>query len=256
MRKVHGRLPSRPSRWAFEPPRRAQAPGHGARPERPERLTEARTRRILRGGDADVVAAVVLDIEVAVCTLGEGDPRHPPFQVHLLVAEFVRGVDTDAGDATDRDRQADLVPATQRAVDAQPTQVVRGEEIARQDQRQVLHRHERVGEIAVVPVVLQLLHHLLGRVLPVRAEEPVGDRDQHVDQDRPDPPQHVRERVETDRVEARHQRYRDEQRRRREQAPQPPVPLAIAPPGRARRGCSGFCGCGHLDSLAQLPVTL
>ena len=56
-----------------------------------------------------MVAAVVLDEEVAVGALGERDLAEPALFLLPLVAEFVGGVDGDAADAADRDGQADLV---------------------------------------------------------------------------------------------------------------------------------------------------
>ena len=92
----------------LEVPRRAERPADGARPERVEALPESGRRRILRGRDPDVVAAVVLDVEVAVAALRQRDLRQPPLVRLLLVAQLVGGVDADAADAADRDRDPDL----------------------------------------------------------------------------------------------------------------------------------------------------
>ena len=51
---------------------------------------------ILRRRDAHVVAAVVLDEEVAVAGLGERDLAQPALEARALVAELVGGVDRDA----------------------------------------------------------------------------------------------------------------------------------------------------------------
>src|SRR5699024_11692985 len=77
-------------------PRRAQRTEHTAREERPERLAEACARGILGGGHAGVVAAVVLDEEVAVAGGGERDLGQPLLTSRDLVAQLVRGVDADA----------------------------------------------------------------------------------------------------------------------------------------------------------------
>ena len=58
-----------------------------ARPERVEALAEPAAGGVLGGGDADVVAAVVLDVEVAVEALRQGDLGQPALVGLLLVAE-------------------------------------------------------------------------------------------------------------------------------------------------------------------------
>jgi len=54
-----------------------------------------------------VVAAVVLDVEVAVARLRQRHLREAPFDLLALVAQLVGGVDGDAADGTDREGQAD-----------------------------------------------------------------------------------------------------------------------------------------------------
>src|SRR4029079_855499 len=93
----------------LQPPRASQRSDHGARPELVEALADPAARRVLGGGDADVVAAVVLDVEVAVAALRQRDLGQPALVALLLVAELVRGVDADAADGADRDGDADLV---------------------------------------------------------------------------------------------------------------------------------------------------
>src|SRR6185312_2498715 len=91
------------------PPGRAQAAGDGARQEGPEALPQPRAGRVLGGGDADVVAAVVLDEEVAVAGLGEGDAAQPLLRALALVAELVGGVDRDAADDADGEGEPEAV---------------------------------------------------------------------------------------------------------------------------------------------------
>src|SRR5688572_25193761 len=55
--------------------------------------------RVLGRRHPHVVAAVVLDVEVAVEALGQGDLRQPALVGLLLVPELVGGVDADAPDA-------------------------------------------------------------------------------------------------------------------------------------------------------------
>ena len=73
LRSVHGTRPDAVQARALEPPGRAQAAEHRARPERVEALAQPRAGRVFGGGDAHVVAAVVLDEEVPVAALGERD---------------------------------------------------------------------------------------------------------------------------------------------------------------------------------------
>ena len=76
--------------------------------------------RVLARGDADVMAAVVLDEEVPVAALGERDPAQPALEARALVAELVRGVDRDAADHRDGEREADAVEHRQPAARPQP----------------------------------------------------------------------------------------------------------------------------------------
>ena len=105
LRRLQRDLPSRSRRAASRLPGGGEAAGHGARQEFPEALAEARAGRVLRGGDADVVAAVVLDEEVPVAGLREGDAGEPLLHVVALVAELVGGVDADPADDAHGDRR-------------------------------------------------------------------------------------------------------------------------------------------------------
>src|SRR3954447_25115804 len=62
---------------SLELPGGTQAADDGARQEGPKPLPQAGAGRVLGGGDFDVVPAVVLDEEVAVARLGEGDTAEP-----------------------------------------------------------------------------------------------------------------------------------------------------------------------------------
>src|SRR4029079_940057 len=89
----------------LDAPRAPHRAEHGAGPELVEALADPRAGRVLGGGDADVLAAVVLDVEVAVEHLRQGDLGQPALVALALVAELVRGVDADAADAADRARE-------------------------------------------------------------------------------------------------------------------------------------------------------
>ncbi len=116
------------------------------------------------------MATVVLDVEVPVAGLGEGDLGQPPLQRILLVPHFVGGVDTDAAKHTDRQRHPKLARPAQGAVKAEPTEVCGGEQVCAQHHAEVLERDVDVGAVAVVLVILQPVGHLVGRVLPVGPE--------------------------------------------------------------------------------------
>src|SRR6185437_16405689 len=94
---------------ALERPGRAQAAGDRPWEEGVEALAEPRARRVLRRGDFDVVPAVVLDEEVAVAGLGEGDAAQPALEAVALVAELVCGVDRHAADHPHGQREPDLL---------------------------------------------------------------------------------------------------------------------------------------------------
>ena len=225
----HGLRPCRRMRCASSRNGRAQAAENAARQELPEGLAEARRRRVLRCGHPNVVTAVVLDVEVAVAGLRQGDLGQPALQRILLVAHLVRGVDADAAEHTDRQRDAELADPAQRAVKAEPTQVRGGEQVGAQDHAEVLERDVDVGAVAVVLVVLQPLHHLVGRVLPVGPEEQVEHGQQDVEQDRPDPQRHLRGGMPAEMVQAPDDRQHHEQRRRGDQSHEPQVALLVAP---------------------------
>ena len=139
----------------LDPPGRAQAAGDGARQEGPEALPQPRAGRVLGGGDADVVAAVVLDEEVAVAGLRERDAAQPALRAGALVAELVGGVDRDPADDADREGQADAL---------EDREVAAGPEPAGEDEAGVLDRDEDVGAPAVVAVLLEPLEDAVGRV--------------------------------------------------------------------------------------------
>ena len=211
-------------------PRAAQRAEHRAGQERVERLADPRAGRVLRGGDPDVVAAVVLDVEVPVEALRQGDLGQPALVLLLLVPELVGGVDADAGDHPDAQRQADLVHQRQAAP---------GDHPAGPHQGGVLDRQVEVGDPPVVPVVLQRLDHVVGRVAAVQAGQQVDDRDDAEDHDRPDPPPHAP-------AGQRVQPPGDERQGRHHQAEQPQVPLRVGPVlrGLRRDGRAGV-QCGH-----------
>ena len=140
---------------ALDPPGRAQAAGDGARQEGPEALPQPRAGRVLGGGDADVVAAVVLDEEVAVAGLGEGDAAEPALELaRLWPSSWAVLI---------------AIPPTTPIVSARPRlssdrEVAARPEPAGEDQAGVLDRDEDVGAPAVVAVLLEPLEDAVGRV--------------------------------------------------------------------------------------------
>ena len=109
LRRVQCDLPMRSRRAHSSPQAERRLPADGARQEGPEALAQPRAGRVLGSRDADVVAAVVLDEEVAVAGLGEGDPAQPALRAVALVAELVGGVDRDPADHAHREGEADAV---------------------------------------------------------------------------------------------------------------------------------------------------
>ena len=203
-----------------------------------------------------MVAPVVLDVEVPVAGLGQGDLRQPPLQRILLVPHLVGGVDAHAAEHAHRQRHADLGRPAQSAVEAEPAQIRCGEQVGAEDDAGVLERDVDVGAVAVVLVVLEPLHQLVGRVLPVGAELQVQAGQQDVDQDRTDPERRLRRGVPAELVEPPDQRQHHEQRRGRDQTHQPQIALPVAPVldvdrrhvlcGHSMPPC---CECSHLVSL-------
>ena len=198
---------------ALDLPGGAQAPDHGAGQELPEGLAEARARRVLGGGDADVVAAVVLGVEVAVSGLGERDLREPALDEVLLVAELVGGVDGDAAGDADGDREPEGAEGREAAVAPLP---------AGPDEGEVLEGEVRVRAPAVPAVGLEVGQGGLGRVGGVAADEGVEQRDEPVHEDRPQPPEHPEPGEGC-------QAPRHDGEQGHEQAERPQVPLAVPP---------------------------
>ncbi len=236
-------LPRRSRRSASMPQAERQAARHRARQEGPEALPQARAGRVLGGGDADVMAAVVLDEEVAVAGLGERDAAQPALAAGALVAELVGGVDRDPADHAHRHRQAEALENREVAARPQP---------AGEDQAGVLDRDEEVGAPAVVAILLEPLEHAVGRVARVEPDRDVEDREDDEDEQRPEEP----EEVEAGQLDA---GPGDEGREGDDQSEQPGVALGVAPGGGVeldRRpvvvmamGC-----CLHRSSLSNSQV--
>ena len=206
----------------LQPPRGPQRAADRARPERVEALPEPGARGVLGGGDPDVVAAVVLDVEVAVADLGQRDLGQPALVGLLLVAELVGGVDADAADAADRDRQADPVDRRQRLVGEHAEDVPAADHRHRAQEAGVLDRQEEVGDPPVVAVLLERLDHVVRRVGAVEAGDEVDRRHDAEDDDRADPEPHAPAGRD---VAA----EGDERQARHDQADEPEVALAVGP---------------------------
>ncbi len=205
---------------ALELPGRAQAAGHRARPERVEALAEARAGRVLGRGDADVVAAVVLDEEVPVAGLGERDAGQPALERVALVAELVCCVDGDAADHGDGERQPDVIDGRKLAAGPQP---------AGEDEPGVLDRQVGVGAPAVVAVLFEPLDDAVGRVAGVHPDGEVEQREDGEDEEWPVEP----EDAQSGGV---YEAPGEERERRDQQAEQPGIALGVVPArGRKRR---------------------
>jgi hypothetical protein len=89
-----------------------------------------------------VVAAVVLDLEVAVAVWASTTLAQPPLDLGLLVAELVGVGDADAADGADGERVAQLGPPSERSPG--------GDDPAGPEEAEVLQRQVEVGEDAVV----------------------------------------------------------------------------------------------------------
>ena len=96
LRGLRRDVPSRERRTPSSSQAERRLPADGAREERVEALAQARAGGILGGGDAHVMATVVLDEEVPVGALGQRHLGEPALGAGTLVAELVRGVDRDA----------------------------------------------------------------------------------------------------------------------------------------------------------------
>ena len=92
----------------LERQRRPHRPPHGAAPEGIEALTESSGRRIVRCRDMDMMPAIVLDVEVPIGALGEGDPAEPALGRGLAVSEFVGRIDGEGGDDPDGQDEPEL----------------------------------------------------------------------------------------------------------------------------------------------------
>ncbi len=235
---LHQRRPCAIEPFALEFPRRDQAALDGPRQERPEALTEPGARRILGRRHADVMAAIVLDEEVAVSALGQRDLAQPALEAVALVAELVRGVDRDPAHHRLGQRQTHLVDDGQVAARPQP---------AREHEAGVLEGQECVRAPPVVAVLLEPLEHAVRGVLGVEADQQIQRREHAEDQDRPPEP----EQPEPGEV---HQPVDDERKRRHHHPEQPGVALAVPPCrrlsiGRARPSAGGAvlspCHRGH-----------
>ncbi len=206
-------LPRRSRRVVSIPQAERRLPIDGARQEGPEALPQPRAGGVLGGGDFDVVAAVVLDEEVAVAGLGEGDSAEPLLGAGALVAELVGGVDRDPADHRHRQRQADVFD--QREIAARPHP-------AGEDETGVLDRDEDVGAPAVVAVLLEELEDAVGRVGRIEPDRHVEQREEAEDESRAEEP---------DPAEAgeRDPEPGEERRERDDDPQQPGVALAVGP---------------------------
>jgi hypothetical protein len=215
LRRVQGDFPSRSRRDASRPQAERRLP-ETVRGRNSQKLSP---RRELRGRDADVVAAVVLDEEVTVAGLGEGDAAQPLLGAVALVAELVGGVDADPADHAHGQRQAEVFDDAEAAVPPLP---------AGEDQPGVLDRDEEVGAPAVVVVLLQPLEDRVGRVGGVQPDRQVEQRERTEDEDGTEEPE-AAEAGRFDRAPG------DERGQRDEDAEQPGVALAVAPGSRIDR---------------------
>ena len=157
-----------------------QTVDHRAWQKLPERFTEFRRRRILGGGDAQMVAVVVLDVEVAVQRLRQSDFGEPPLDVLALVPQFVRGIDADAADDAHSDGQTDPLRCAEWAV---------GPQVTRGHQAGVLQREEEVDAPPVVLVLVECCESLVGWIAAIDARELVDQRQRDAHDHQPECPE-------------------------------------------------------------------
>src|SRR5262249_20145823 len=128
----------------------------------------------------DVVAAVVLDEEVAVPGLGEGDAAQPALRALALVAQLVRRVDPDPADDAHRHRQAEALE--HREVAARP-------EMAGEDEADVLGGDVGVGAPGVIAILFEPLEDAVRRVARVDPDHDVENREDAEDEQWPEEPE-------------------------------------------------------------------
>ena len=179
----------RPDRFAFAPQTPAfQRPGpqpgtgHFAQHEAVNRFAHARGSRVVGRGHVAVVAAVVLDEEVAVEGGRQHDLGQPALKPGVLVAHLVAQVDAKAAGAPGNQHHG------QQPVQRQ---VVARHEPGAKHKRQPEYGHQQVGYPAVVAVGLQRGHGAFRRVAAVLAQQQVNQRDEQVEEHHLNP-QHAR----------------------------------------------------------------
>src|SRR6185312_12269306 len=114
-----------------------------------QRLSEPRTRGVFWSGDLRVVPAVVLDEEMAVAGLCEGELAQPALETRAPVPEFVCGADRDSADDSDGEHQPEFVDGRH----VYPTAACPNP--AREDQREVLARQVEKVDPPIEAVVLE-----------------------------------------------------------------------------------------------------
>src|SRR5699024_8233792 len=193
------------------------------REERPERLAEACARGILGGGHAGVVAAVVLDEEVAVAGGGERDLGQPLLTSRDLVAQLVPAVDADAAGDGYGPGHADRAGDPEPAVVAEPRQIVRGPQVAGDDERGGRQRAVAVWPAPVERARLAPVPHLVRRVVAAGAGREVGGRGGGVAEARQQGPRRGGRAPAAEGVEPDEDGHRAEQAGGRHEAGQPQV---------------------------------
>ena len=158
-----------------------EAAQHGARQKFPEAFTETGRGRVFRCGHPHVVATVVFDEEVPVEHRSQNELGQPLFQTVVLVAEFMAGVDGDAGGTAGGNRQPQVAVPGQRPGAGHPGGV---------DESAVQHRHGNIDRIAVVAVPFQLTDPVFRRVGGFLAEDHIEQGDHPEHEQKAEPPHH------------------------------------------------------------------
>ena len=223
------RAPQCPQPVTLEHPGAAHAARQFAQCKAVDRLTHARAGMVLGRGHPAVVTAAVFDREMAVGRHRQHQPRQPLLDAVVLVAQFVRGVQAQAGVGAGHVGQQQQRP---------PWQVLRAGPPGAADQRHEVQRHRHPGQPAVVAVGHQRRHHRLGWVVLVLADQRVQQRHQTVaDQERQPQRQRLTAGLVGPQPEERQQRVDHRQ------APGPALAVAVA--DRAAHLISGGVGDAH-----------
>jgi len=215
----------------FEVPGGSQTARHRSRDETVKALPHAGTGGVFRGRDPDVVSAVVLDVELAVAGLCEGNLAEAFLQLGPLVSQVVRGV--DGGATKDPCGHHQSHPVGEMHGEPAPARP----QPAGEREGEVLDGQKQIGGPAVEGIILQPLEGAIGRVVRVGADKVVEQRHEAERHDRASPPPHP------SRADVAHAQPGQPRQARGGYADQPEHLLGVSP-ARRRRACrAGLIVC-------------